>query len=643
VRGDEQERGEHALWVQGLLGDARSWFERAFIEAEATDEVEAMARAALGLSGLWVHERRSVVDAAVVQARQLRALSSLDPASALAVRLGTRLAAEADYRRGTQADVLAQVERAREVGDPVGVAEALSVAHHCLLAPEHAARRLALAEELLRVSSVTGRPVDALLGLVWRTVDLFLAADPRAERSLSELRAMLTEHDHGAVRFVASAVEVMLDLRAGRFEAAEAAAAAGAELGRAVGDADAVGWHGVQVLAVRWYQGRAHELAPMLATLVAAPALGVVEIGFFAALAVVAAAGGDRRAAAGALARLRGRRLADLPRSSGWLVAMYGAAEAADLLQDREVAGEVYELLAPFAERPMMASLAVTCFGSTHHALGVASLTVGEHARAVEHFQTAVRANQALGHWPAAALSRHRLSQALLARGGPDDPAAAAVALATAAAEAAALRMVLPKHEPPVFDDRLVRPETGPDVPVNCRRHGRRWQLQLGGRVTLVDDSVGLKYLAILLANPGQEISAPELAQGADRLAAITATAAASHQPVLDAAAMRDYRRRIRALQADLDAAEMDGDPQGAARIRSELDWLTSGLGAGTGPAGRPRPFGDNAERARIAVGKAIRRALVRVTTADPVIGRHLSARLQTGHHCIYHLDQAPR
>ena len=381
----------------------------------------------------------------------------------------------------------------------------------------------------------------------------------------------------------------------------------------------------------------------MLAALVAAPALGVVEIGFFAALAVAAAAAGDRRAAAGALARLRGRRLADLPRSSGWLVAMYGAAEAADLLQDREVAGEVYELLAPFAERPMMASLAVACFGSTHHALGVASLTVGEHARAVEHFQAAVRANQALGHWPAAALSRHRLSQALLARGGPDDPAAGAAALAAAAEDAATLRMVLPEHEPPRVDDRAGQPTTGPDAPVNCRRHGRRWQLQLGGRATLVDDCVGMKYLAILLANPGQEISAPELAQGADRLAAITATGTASHQPVLDAAAMRDYRRRIRDLQADLDAAEVDGDQQGAARIRTELDWLTSELGAGTGLAGRPRPFGDNAERARIAVGKAIRRALVRATAADPVIGRHLSARLQTGHRCIYHLDQTLR
>jgi hypothetical protein len=32
------------------------------------------------------------------------------------------LVAEADYRRGRHADVLAQVEQAREVGDPVGVA-----------------------------------------------------------------------------------------------------------------------------------------------------------------------------------------------------------------------------------------------------------------------------------------------------------------------------------------------------------------------------------------------------------------------------------------------------------------------------------------------------------------------------------------
>jgi hypothetical protein len=632
------ECGEQELWVQGSLGAARWWFERAFGEAETADDVEAMARAALGQSGLWVHEQRSAVAAAAVQARQLRVLSALDPASALAVRLGARLAAEADYRRGVHADVLAQVQRAREVGDPVGVAEALNVAHHCLLAPEHSTRRLLLAEELLQVSSVTGRRVDALLGLLWRTVDLFLCADSKAERSFCELRTMLAERDHGAVRFVASAVEVMLDVRAGRFEAAEANAAAGVELGATVGDADGAGWHGVQLLAIRWYQGRVSELAPMLSGLVIDPALGAVEVGFFAALAVAAAASDDRRTATGALARLR--RLADLPRSSGWLVAIYGATEAAALLQDRETAAQAYELLAPFAERPMMASLAVACFGSTHHALGVASLTIGENARAVAHFEAAVRANRALGHWPATALSQHRLGQALLARGGPDDTCTGAAALAAAADEAAALEMVLPAHQPVSGD---TGPVPGPDGPASCRRHGRRWQLQLGGLVTTIEDSVGMKYLTILLANPGQEISALELTQGADRLAALTATDAASHQPVLDAVALRDYRRRIRALQADLAAADADGDAPGADRISTELDWVAGELGAGTGLAGRPRPFGDNAERARIAVGKAIRRALGRVTAADPVIGAHLTARLQTGRRCTYHADRTAR
>jgi hypothetical protein len=433
-------------------------------------------------------------------------------------------------------------------------------------------RRLLLAEELLRVSSVTGRRVDALLGLVWRTVDLFLAADPRAERSLSELRTVLAEHDHGAVRFVASAVEVMLDVRAGRFEAAEAGAAAGAEFGRAVGDADAVGWHGVQILAVRWYRGRAHELVPMLAAMVAAPALGVVEVGFFAALAVVAAAAGDRRVAAGALARLRGRRLADLPRSSGWLVAMYGAAEAADLLQDREVAGEVYELLAPFAERPMMASLAVACFGSTHQALGVASLTVGESARAVGHFQAAVRANQAWGTGPAA-LSRTRRPGA--ASAASRRPAAGRPHSRPPPRSGGWCCRTEPPRPRPGGDD-------GPGFSPCCGGTAALARRQLARRATLGHDCVG-RYRPCTAANPSQEICR-HWAQGADRLRRSTATAP-PHQPVLDAAAMQlpatdpgpeaDRRRR------------RDGDP-GAAR--SEPSPTGSPPEGARGPAWRVDP-----------------------------------------------------
>lgn len=48
-------------------------------------------------------------------------------------------------------------------------------------------------------------------------------------------------------------------------------------------------------------------------------------------------------------------------------------------------AARAYEPLAPFAGLPVMASLGVSRFGSAHHALGTAALTVGELDRAGSH------------------------------------------------------------------------------------------------------------------------------------------------------------------------------------------------------------------------------------------------------------------
>ncbi len=78
------------------------------------------------------------------------------------------------------------------------------------------------------------------------------------------------------------------------------------------------------------------------------------------------------------MAAVRGRHLADLPRSSTWLVTLYCMVEAAYLLGDVDAAAEVYELLLPFADRPAMASLGITCFGSVNLALGLALVTLGE-------------------------------------------------------------------------------------------------------------------------------------------------------------------------------------------------------------------------------------------------------------------------
>lgn len=617
--------GARALAADGDLQTSRRWFEAAYQVAERAGEADAMAAAVLGLGGLWVHEHRTAAASELLQARLRQVLSLLDPQSLLALRLQVRLAGETDYRTGEHTRILGLLDEARQAADPVAQMEALSFAHHCLLGPDHGALRSSLAVELIGESTHTARRSDLLMGLLWHTVDLFLNADPHAERRLGELRDLLAQDDHRAVGFVVDAIGVMLTIRAGQLEQAEALANACAQRGAAVGDIDAIGWHGAQLVAIRWFQGRLAELLPMLDELVHSPTLSAVDNSYFAALAVAAVMAGDRRKAAGALATLRGRDLADLPRSSTWLVTMHGIVEAAHQLDDAGTSSRAYELLSPFAEQPMMASVGVACFGSVHHALGVASLSSGDLDRAVEHLRTAVDRNLAIAHWPAVLTSRLRYAQALTLRGGPQDADSAGHELATAAEEATALGIALPGD--------VGREQ--PKLAVACTRQGRRWRIELGRRSALIEHSIGMLHLAVLITNPGQQIPAVDLGTGVVVLGN-AAGAGVSTQPMLDNVATRQYRHRLDQLNAEIDNLESRNERERAARARTERDWLLAELAGATCIGGRARRFPDNAERARIAVGKAIRRALTHIDQTDPVIGEHLRNSVHTGIHCSY-------
>ena len=436
--------GEQALLVEGNLLESREQFENAARAAERAGDSRGLALALLGLSGLWVHEHRTATGATEMSARLRSALFVLDPKSSLALRLRVRIAGEADYRVTERTRILALLEETRSAGDPVARAEALSIAHHCLLGPDHRVLRQELALELIGESAGTGRRVDRLMGLLWHTVGLFLAADPHAERRLSELDENLAENGNLAIGFAADAMRVMVTIRSGRFDEAEKQAHTCLELGLAAGDMDAIGWYGAQLVAIRWFQGRLPELLPLLEELVHSSTLSTIDNSYFSALAIAAAKAGDRRKAASSLARLIGRDLASLPRSSTWLISMTGIVETAYLLGDAETAGAAYDLLNPFADLPIMASLAVACFGSAHYPLGVAALATGELDRAVRHLRAAVQHNLALGHWPAVVLSRARYARALELRASPGDCAEASQALAVAAQEAAALGMPPP-------------------------------------------------------------------------------------------------------------------------------------------------------------------------------------------------------
>ncbi len=107
-------------------------------------------------------------------------------------------------------------------------------------------------------------------------------------------------------------------------------------------------------------------------------------------------------------------------------------------------------------------------------------------------------------------------------------------------------------------------------------------------------------------------------------------------QPVLDDKALADYRHRVGQLEAEIAGLESAGRHDQAARARAEREWLSAQLASAAGLGGRVRSFPDEPERARVAAGKAIRRALAKIAEADPVIGEHLRQSVHTGLRCSY-------
>ncbi|GAB3878576.1 hypothetical protein GCM10029964_029430 [Kibdelosporangium lantanae] len=276
--------------------------------------------------------------------------------------------------------------------------------------------------------------------------------------------------------------------------------------------------------------------------------------------------------------------MTDLPRSDTWLVTLSGVVETAHVLGDKATAARAYTLLEPYADLPMMVGLGVACFGPVHHALGVASLTVGDVERAVGHFRAAIDRALALGHVPAVQAAQRRLAEA------------------------------------------------GSTGRVTCTRHERGWRVEWCGRDVVVDHSVGMVHLAALTANPGTEVAAIDLVAGLDPRAHTTGAG----QEILDRTAIQRYRERLTELGDEIDRLELAGDDDRAATARAERDWVLAELGAGTGLAGRQRTFTDEQERARLAVGKAIRRAVVQIERADESLGAHLRSSVHTGLRCWY-------
>jgi|SRR5262245_9562462 len=202
-----------------------------------------------------------------------------------------------------------------------------------------------------------------------------------------------------------------------------------------------------------------------------------------------------------------------------------------------------------------------------------------------------------------------------------------------------------------------VEPETvtGPDTAVlKCRTtreislflHQKDyWIVRFRGHAAFLKSTRGLCCLAFLLRDPRREFHVRELVARPMDVSTPAAAVAANELvtgelyagiPVLDARAKAEYKHRVYDLRQELSEAERFSDPQRKTRVENELQAIADHLASAVGLGGRDRRTSSDAERARSAVTKSIKRAIQKISEAIPSLGYHLAARIKTGYFCSY-------
>jgi tetratricopeptide (TPR) repeat protein len=186
------------------------------------------------------------------------------------------------------------------------------------------------------------------------------------------------------------------------------------------------------------------------------------------------------------------------------------------------------------------------------------------------------------------------------------------------------------------------------------RRQGEYWTLSWSGSESRLKHRKGMHYIARLLHYPGQEFASQALVfaiePASDNSRIVSASATDSKQThtnivrgvgdagaMLDARAKAQYQRRLEDLRDELEIAEQGNDLDRAGKTRAEIEFIEREIAAAVGLGGGDRKSASHAERARLAVTKAIKAALNHIRNADPELARHLNLSIQTGYFCAYH------
>ena len=565
----------------------------AFEAARDAADVEAMATAALELAAL----ARFGLDPGRTPALLSESLqATTDPArrTRLLSALGRVWAYANDAPRGTDFAQQA-VDLAEQVGDPRLLADALDAQLALSWGPDQLDQRVVAARRLTDAAAHVDDSRTRLDAILWRLTTALETLDAlTVGRQLAALELLAVETGDPTVRFFAVTRRAMHALLVDDLDRARDLIRQAESIGNdhEVPDAWAV-QHCLIAELLRHADDR--DGLATEARLYAEVAVDYGLQSLTAEAAVLHAEVGEVDQARRLLHRALGPGLAAVPRDVDWMLTVSKAVDAAALLGERQIAAEGLALLEPYAGRATLNAGAVIFVGVVEDFLHAAA-TLLDDSRGPAWGESAVAAYERLGaNWLAARV-RRRTGLA---------PVTAAPAPTSA------------RHF-------ALRPLKG----------GALWSVGPADAEQVLPDMRGLRHLHALLSRPGSDVAALDLVGGGGPV--LDESGAGE---LLDRQALASYRRRLADIDAELDEAREWADPGRAARLEDERAALLQELGAATGLRGRPRQAAGSAERARMAVRKAISAALDRVETLDPATARALRTTVRTGTSCRYEPD----
>jgi tetratricopeptide (TPR) repeat protein len=382
--------------------------------AQELGDTDRLCRAVLANSRGWISQV-GAVDSERVQALEAAAEALRDDeprrAQVLAL-LACELHHAGEPARCRQLATTA-IEIARAAGDPGALAHTLANATTAIQVPDTLQERQRLSDELVELAQRLDDPwLDFLAAGVRMMVGLEAGDRSHFESGLATVRALEASVPQPYIAFVRRLFESSWAVVQGDLQASEQWAIEAYETGTASGQPDAVMTFGAQVAVVRSWQGRYGELVEQIVQ-IAGEQDGLPGWRAGAALALIESGREDE-----ARELLLAEDFQSVPWDQAWSVAMFSWADACSRLRVVDRAGELYELLEPYAGQLVVVTLV---FGSFAWALGTLATTRERYEEAEGHFASAAEIETRLGAPLFLARTHASWARALIARGRPED------------------------------------------------------------------------------------------------------------------------------------------------------------------------------------------------------------------------------